>query len=116
MLLRYSVRSGLRPCPSPYSRYLLLSTCPLGHHYIRRFSRPPLKTWKSSTTPSNPSLRNVATTTVSTRLLEEETLPGYDPDDFYPVRLGDLLASRYRVIGKLGYGANSTVWFCRDER
>jgi serine/threonine-protein kinase SRPK3 len=73
-------------------------------------------TWKPSITWSNPSFRNVAKASVPARLLEEETLPGYDPDDIYPVRLGDLIADRYRVIGKLGYGANSTVWFCRDER
>lgn len=48
--------------------------------------------------------------------LEEESLPGYDPEEFYPVRLGDTIKSRYHVIGKLGYGANSTVWFCRDEQ
>jgi serine/threonine-protein kinase SRPK3 len=48
----------------------------------------------------------------SVRPLEEENLPGYDPLEFYPVRLGELIVDRYRVVGKLGYGANSTVWFC----
>lgn len=51
---------------------------------------------------------------MSSRVFEEEGLPSYDPEEFYPVRLGDTIKSRYRVIGKLGYGANSTVWFCRD--
>ncbi|KAK0326711.1 hypothetical protein LTR54_002322 [Friedmanniomyces endolithicus] len=50
----------------------------------------------------------------SDRHIEEETLPQYDPEEFYPVRIGQTLDSRYNVIGKLGYGANSTVWFCRD--
>lgn len=47
-------------------------------------------------------------------LLEEETLPNYDPDEFYPIHIGDKLCHRYQVIGKLGYGSNSTVWFGRD--
>lgn len=50
----------------------------------------------------------------SDRAFEEENLPSYDPEEFYPVHLGDTIKSRYHVIGKLGYGANSTVWFCRD--
>ncbi|KAF2825552.1 hypothetical protein CC86DRAFT_294042, partial [Ophiobolus disseminans] len=35
---------------------------------------------------------------------------------FYPVRTGEVLDSSFRVIGKLGYGAYSTVWLCRDIR
>jgi len=47
---------------------------------------------------------------------EEETLPHYDHDQFYPVRVGQRLGSDYKVLGKLGYGAYSTVWLCRDMR
>nr|POE64864.1 srsf protein kinase 3 [Quercus suber] len=47
---------------------------------------------------------------------EEERLPWYRPDQFYPVRIGETMASRYRVVGKLGYGAHSTSWLCRDLR
>jgi len=50
----------------------------------------------------------------SESLLEEETLPDYDVDEFYPVRIYERLYGRYLVLGKLGYGANSTVWLCRD--
>lgn len=46
--------------------------------------------------------------------LEEEKLRGYSPDYFYPVRIGDVLRSRYQVVEKLGYGGHSTVWLCRD--
>ncbi|BDD61524.1 hypothetical protein MAP00_006565 [Monascus purpureus] len=46
--------------------------------------------------------------------LEEETLRGYSPDHFYPVKIGDVFRSRYQVVGKLGYGGHSTVWLCRD--
>ncbi|KAF2019621.1 kinase domain protein [Aaosphaeria arxii CBS 175.79] len=47
---------------------------------------------------------------------EEESLPWYNPNQFYPVRIGEILDSRYKVLGKLGYGAYSTVWLCRDVR
>ena len=50
----------------------------------------------------------------STEKLEEETLPWYSPEKFYPVKLGEIFQSRYQVIGKLGYGGYSTVWLCRD--
>ena len=51
----------------------------------------------------------------TTRLIEEETLPHYRPEQFYPVDIGELLNSRYKVLGKLGYGAYSTVWLCHDK-
>lgn len=49
-------------------------------------------------------------------LLEEERLPWYRSDQYYPVRIGEIIASRYRVVGKLGYGAHSTSWLCRDAK
>ena len=47
---------------------------------------------------------------------EEETLAWYSPDQFYPVTVGEVLNSSYKVLGKLGYGAHSTVWLCRHIR
>ncbi|KAL5324143.1 hypothetical protein ACEPPN_008686 [Leptodophora sp. 'Broadleaf-Isolate-01'] len=47
---------------------------------------------------------------------EEERLPWYNPDQFYPVRIGEILDSSYKVLGKLGYGAYSTIWLCRNIR
>jgi non-specific serine/threonine protein kinase len=49
-------------------------------------------------------------------LVEEETLPHYDFSHFYPVKIGDVYQDRYKVIGKLGYGAYSTSWLCRDSQ
>lgn len=46
----------------------------------------------------------------------EEDLPSYVPEDYYPVYIGEVLRSRYQVVGKLGFGVNSTVWLCRDLR
>ncbi|RAL06821.1 uncharacterized protein BO97DRAFT_307762, partial [Aspergillus homomorphus CBS 101889] len=45
---------------------------------------------------------------------EEEQLPFYKAECFYPVRIGEVFASRYQVVVKLGYGTSSTVWLCRD--
>ncbi|ROT40445.1 protein kinase [Sodiomyces alkalinus F11] len=47
-------------------------------------------------------------------IVEEEGVPGYRADDFYPVSLGEVLADRYRIVAKLGFGVGSTVWLCRD--
>lgn len=47
---------------------------------------------------------------------EEERLPWYSANQFYPTCIGEILGSRYKVLGKLGYGAHSTVWLCRNLR
>jgi serine/threonine-protein kinase SRPK3 len=64
----------------------------------------------SGTRPQGVSPKPLETVTP----FEEERLPEYEAEQFYPVDIGDTIISRYNVIGKLGYGANSTVWFCRD--
>ncbi|KAL4767935.1 kinase domain protein [Aspergillus nidulans var. acristatus] len=46
--------------------------------------------------------------------IEEETLPHYKAAHYYPVRIGDVYHTRYEVAGKLGYGAYSTSWLCKD--
>ncbi|RMY93362.1 hypothetical protein D0862_09238 [Hortaea werneckii] len=47
--------------------------------------------------------------------IEEETVPNYDASRYYPVEIRDIFQGRYEVLGKLGYGATSTTWFCRDQ-
>ena len=46
--------------------------------------------------------------------IEEDTLTWYKPHYFYPVKVGEVFKSRYEVLGKLGHGAYSTTWLCRD--
>ena len=46
--------------------------------------------------------------------IEEQTLPRYCPQHYYPVQLGETFNNRYQVVAKLGYGASSTVWLARD--
>ncbi|PWY64201.1 kinase-like protein [Aspergillus eucalypticola CBS 122712] len=47
-------------------------------------------------------------------LVEEENVPTYEPEKFYPVRIGEVFNHQYQVVGKLGYGSTATVWLCRD--
>ncbi|KAF2733229.1 kinase-like protein [Polyplosphaeria fusca] len=48
--------------------------------------------------------------------IEEEQLQNWTPSRFFSVTIGMLLNNRYKVIGKLGYGGNSTIWLCKDQR
>lgn len=48
--------------------------------------------------------------------IEEETIPDYNHELFYPVRIGEVFRDRFQVVGKLGYGSRSTVWLCHDLR
>ena len=48
------------------------------------------------------------------KLIEEETLPKYNPNAFYPARFDEVLNDRYQIEAKLGYGITATVWLARD--
>ncbi|KAI9163381.1 Dual specificity protein kinase CLK4 [Paramyrothecium foliicola] len=48
--------------------------------------------------------------------VEEERLPFYKREDYYPMRIGEVLQDRYQTVAKLGYGTGSTVWLSRDLR
>ncbi|PKX99962.1 CMGC protein kinase [Aspergillus campestris IBT 28561] len=63
--------------------------------------------------PSNASAFSTADHHTSVEI-EEESLPNYHPNKYYPVRLGEVLNNRYQILAKLGYGVTSTVWFGRD--
>lgn len=56
----------------------------------------------------------VATRLDPSQLVEEENSPYYDPQSFYPARIGDVLNNRYQLATKLGHGNSSTVWLARD--
>lgn len=49
-------------------------------------------------------------------ILEEERFEAFQHGLYCPVRIGDILASDYQVVGKLGYGTTSTVWLARDMK
>jgi hypothetical protein len=46
--------------------------------------------------------------------VEEESVINRTNRKYYPVQIGDVFHSRYRILAKLGFGATSTVWLCRD--
>ncbi|KAF7552431.1 hypothetical protein G7046_g7410 [Stylonectria norvegica] len=48
--------------------------------------------------------------------VEEEELPDYRVERFYPVHLGEVFQDRYQVVAKLGFGSSSTIWLARDLR
>lgn len=49
-----------------------------------------------------------------TTVLQEEQLDEFKKGHYYPVNIGDVFASKYQVVGKLGFGVSSTVWLARD--
>ncbi|KAJ3538774.1 hypothetical protein NM208_g5761 [Fusarium decemcellulare] len=52
---------------------------------------------------------------VPDQTIEEEKVPAYVADDFYPVRLGQVFEDRFQITTKLGYGTSSTIWLSRDS-
>lgn len=50
----------------------------------------------------------------SDECLEEESNERFKTGRYYPVNIGDIFASKYQVVGKLGWGVTSTVWLARD--
>lgn len=64
-------------------------------------------------TPLNFTNSNLIQLSTS-QAIEEETIPGYIASRYYPTRIGEIFKDRYQVVGKLGFGASSTVWLARD--
>ena len=48
--------------------------------------------------------------------IEEEAHDSISKGRYYPVRIGDVIESKYQVVGKLGYGLGSTVWLANEFR
>ena len=67
--------------------------------------------WK----PLSFSNRNIGRIRVEQKI-EEETIPGYVASRYYPTQIGEIFQDRYQVVGKLGFGATSTIWLARDLR
>ncbi|KAF2171905.1 hypothetical protein M409DRAFT_63446 [Zasmidium cellare ATCC 36951] len=65
--------------------------------------------WKPLIFPQKPFAQ-----IASSERIEEETFRDYVASRYYPTHIGEVLRDRYQVVGKLGYGASSTVWLARD--
>jgi serine/threonine-protein kinase SRPK3 len=46
--------------------------------------------------------------------IEEERKDDYNPQHYFPVKIGHFFHNNYRIITKLGYGGGSTVWLAED--
>ncbi|KAI0102770.1 serine threonine protein kinase, CMGC group [Nemania sp. FL0031] len=76
--------------------------------FLRRLVWPS-RAWKPLTF-SNPNFTRIPLE----MKIEEELFPDYIASRYYPVRIGEVLRDRYQIVGKLGFGASSTVWLARD--
>ncbi|KAI1085453.1 kinase-like domain-containing protein [Whalleya microplaca] len=45
---------------------------------------------------------------------DTEDIYSYHPGGFHPVHLGDIIAGRFEVIHKLGFGGFATIWLCYE--
>lgn len=113
--------------PSPMELiFRRATTCKFSHHFspyrscrrllkemfrITRWARQYLLRMPS---PARPVLSSGFQVLDRTQPIEEERYKWYKPEDYYPVRIGEIFKDRYQVLSKLGYGAYSTVWLCRD--
>ena len=68
----------------------------------------------SQSRPSSPGPHGHPETISAFKQIEEETLPKYNINAFYPTRLDEVLNDRYQVVAKLGFGVTATVWLARD--
>lgn len=49
--------------------------------------------------------------------VDAEPVHRYKSGGYHPIHLGDsMVDGRYKIIHKLGWGANSTVWAARDQK
>lgn len=47
-------------------------------------------------------------------LVDEEACPDYNSAHFYPAKPGEVLANKFQLLVKIGWGSQSTVWLARD--
>ncbi|KAF4213392.1 hypothetical protein CNMCM5878_000026 [Aspergillus fumigatiaffinis] len=47
-------------------------------------------------------------------LVDEEVCPNYNSATFYPAKPGEVLAKRFQLLVKIGWGSQSTIWLARD--
>lgn len=78
-----------------------------------------LRSWRNTIQRKLPSFRRASNVSPPTLVplktpVEEETLPYYKLEHYYPVNIGDVYETRYQIVGKLGYGTYSTSWLCHD--
>lgn len=104
---------GSTSIPSQPPRYILLrrvSACSRLSLPTMILLRQPFKGFRLSSCLRN---RMSSSATPQAAPMEEERSPNYDPAKYYPARIGETIG-KYRIISKLGWGANSTAWLAKD--
>ncbi len=81
---------------------------------LMRWIRPAAKLRTGSDSTRQSAIKSVFSNSLTCDPIEEQILPQYNPQYYYPVRLGEIFNHRYQVLLKLGYGTGSTVWLARD--
>jgi serine/threonine-protein kinase SRPK3 len=77
-----------------------------------------LRTWSIFNVPESPRALPSSgyVSEDANQLIEEEEIPDYRADRFYPMLLGEVFEGRYQALAKLGFGSSSTTWLARDLR
>lgn len=52
--------------------------------------------------------------TIPTSRKIEEEIHDVSTGRYYPLRIGEVLNTKYQVVGKLGFGLGSTVWLANN--
>ncbi|KAI1399226.1 hypothetical protein F4819DRAFT_429346 [Hypoxylon fuscum] len=113
MMMKWTTRFHFSSCWTEYPRASKI-THPIYHRpLIPLFIRGPRKC-KALSYHAHAFSVNGFEALPAHQKFEEETVPAYKADNFYPVKQGDIFKSRYQVVTKLGFGTCSTVWLCRD--
>lgn len=47
-------------------------------------------------------------------VLDEERFKHFKQGQYYPAKIGEVVSSKYQIVGKLGFGVTSTVWLAHD--
>jgi hypothetical protein len=48
--------------------------------------------------------------------IEEEEVPGYQKENFYPLTPGEAINKQFEIIVELGFGQHSTVWLAKRNQ
>lgn len=101
----------MRGILSPISGFL--SSCQRISLLTHSLKPPSLRYWRFNSTISS---AESATCFKCQWIDDVERLERYQLGGYHPVLTGDLLADRYRVVHKLGYGTYSTIWLAHDRQ
>ncbi|KAI5203990.1 protein kinase [Aureobasidium subglaciale] len=116
-MIFHFVKASLRPSCCGFVREIRFTPTPriIDLSYPQVYASRPLSfSTRTNRGRQETSITDHSNVLCEDEILEEEEVPGYNAQDFYPVQLGDVFHSRYRVLAKLGFGTASTIWLSKD--